>query len=261
MKKHPRKSNRNQPNKTASNHTNKTPESGQAPERALATLGRAGTPSPRPARSDQPSPRRIALVESDPDSILTIEKILQSAAEHWRFELHSRTEQALREIPAQPPDVVLLATGLPGLPTTECVHRLKVLTPTLPVLILSADPQAPDVIRCLAAGASGHLVKPAPADELISALHHALQGNTFLCRHTLAMLANHFRASAAHPPTRRLTPREEEVLGYVGQGLLNKEIADKLHISTASVHAHIANIFTRLDVHDRHAACRIYQEL
>jgi DNA-binding NarL/FixJ family response regulator len=201
------------------------------------------------------------LVENDPDSILSIEKILQSAAEHWRLEIHSSTEQALHEIPARPPDVVLLATGLPGLPITECVHRLKVLLSALPVLILSASPQAFDIIGCLAAGANGHLVKTGPADELVSALHHSLQGDTFLCQHTLAVLANHYRTNAARPRTRRLTPREEVVLGYVCQGLLNKEIADKLHISTVSVRSHLNNIYTRLEVHDRRAACRVYEEL
>jgi DNA-binding NarL/FixJ family response regulator len=248
MKRRSLKSNRNESN-NPSNHTNNIPDSDQAP---------AG-PRP-PTCSDQP-PRRIVLVENDPDSILTVEKILQRAPANWRVETRSSTDQALREIPVQPPDAVLITTGLPGLPAAECVHRLRVLLPALPVLLVSANLEASNVIRCLAAGANGHLAKSAPADEFVSALHLALRGDTFLCRHTQAVLANHFRTSAARPSARRLTPREEEILGYIGQGLLNKEIADKLHTSTSTVHAHIANIFTRLEVHDRHAACRKYQRL
>jgi DNA-binding NarL/FixJ family response regulator len=201
------------------------------------------------------------MIEQDRDSILALERVLQSAPAEWRLEVHSNAEQALREIPVRVPEVVLIAAGLPGLPPSECAHRLRVLVPVLPVLILSANPEAFDVIRCLAAGANGHLVKTATGDELLSAFDRARQGDTFLCRHTQALLANHFRTNAARPRTRRLTHREEEVLGYVGQGLLNKEIADKLCISTASVHSHIANIFTRLEVHDRRAACRTYQNL
>jgi DNA-binding NarL/FixJ family response regulator len=75
------------------------------------------------------------------------------------------------------------------------------------------------------------------------------------------VLANHYRTNAARPPTRRLTPSEEEILGYVGQGLLNKEIADKLHISTVGVRSHLVNIFARLGVHDRRTACRLYHDL
>jgi DNA-binding NarL/FixJ family response regulator len=118
------------------------------------------------------------------------------------------------------------------------------------VLVLTTYDGDGDIVRALAAGATGYLLKDTPRDELARAVRAAARGETVLAAPVAARLARHVRGPA--PPT--LTPRETEVLGGIARGLSNPDIGRELFISEATVKSHVTRIFEKLGVSDRTAA-------
>ena len=108
-------------------------------------------------------------------------------------------------------------------------------------------------VAAVQAGARGYLLKGAPRDELFSAIRVVAGGGSLLQPAVAARLIQRMAAPAS-PELIPLTDREREVLGLLAQGMQNKEIAGQLHISERTVHRHVSNIFTKLDVDSRTAA-------
>jgi DNA-binding NarL/FixJ family response regulator len=110
----------------------------------------------------------------------------------------------------------------------------------------------------LRAGASGFQLKDAPGEDLIRSAKVVAEGGAWLDPTVTARVLAAYRSSAQAPPDGRridaLTEREREVLGLIGRGLSNPEIAKELYISEVTVKSHVGHIFTKLDLRDRAAA-------
>jgi DNA-binding NarL/FixJ family response regulator len=113
------------------------------------------------------------------------------------------------------------------------------------------------VLLSLLAGASGCLIKPVSPSELKLAVEDALAGETHLCPRAQTLLGRCLRGWAVVATAEAgLSPREQDVLLCLFQRLPNKDIAEKLKIAKATVHAHVINIFKKLEVHSRAGAAR-----
>lgn len=148
------------------------------------------------------------------------------------------------------PDVVLMdlqfGTDQTG---ADATRRIRALPNPPAVLVLTNYDTDSDILGAVEAGASGYLLKDAPPEELIAAIHAAAAGETALAPAIAGRLLARMRS-----PQPRLSARETEVLRLVAGGATNNDIAARLHISDATVKSHLVHIYTKLDVSSRTAA-------
>ena len=198
---------------------------------------------------------KVSIVEDHADTRVNLLKVLQNAPELSCLHGYPDGETALREIPKNVPDVVLMDIRLPGMSGIECVAKLKEKLPKLDVLMLTTYEESDLIFESLRAGATGYLLKNMPAAELINAVVQAKTGGSPLSMRIARKIVRHFQEiEAAKPETGTLTKREYEILSLLAKGYLYKEIADQLHISINTVRVHIQNVYEKLHVHSRSQA-------
>jgi DNA-binding NarL/FixJ family response regulator len=152
------------------------------------------------------------------------------------------------------PDVVLMDIRMPRLDGLQATQRLAGTGPR--VLILTTFDLDEYVFAALRAGASGFLLKNAPATELLTGVRVVAAGDGLLAPSVTGRLIAHFTrwsaATNADPaPPVSLTPREEQVWRLIAQGLPNAQIAARLVLAETTVKSHVASLLTKLGVHDR----------
>jgi DNA-binding NarL/FixJ family response regulator len=156
------------------------------------------------------------------------------------------------------PDVVLMNARLPGLDGLEATRRITAL-PELSrvrVLILSHEERYDDLFAALRAGASGLLTRNTEPPELLRAVRLLARGGVQLSPSLTRHLIENFVAKPAPhrsipPQFEELTEREREVVSLVAWGLTNREIAEHLVVSSATVKTHVSRAMIKLHVHDR----------
>ena len=165
-------------------------------------------------------------------------------------------EEALSQVAAVNPDVVLMDLRMPGVDGVEATKRIRAQHPGVQVLVLTTYDTDDDIVRAVEAGAVGYLLKDAPREELFRGVRAAAQGESLLA----AAVASRLMGRMRNPPGSALSPRELEVLALVADGRPNKDIARSLYISETTVKTHLAHIFTKLGVDDRTAAVTVALE-
>ena len=165
--------------------------------------------------------------------------------------------QALELVALRRPDVVLLDLHMPVLDGVATTRRIVAEQPSTAVLILTTFGEDDDALEALRAGARGVLTKDAGHEEISRALHQAAAGHMTLAAPLQARLLA--AATPRDPPVRvelpdGLTAREAEVLGLIGAGFTNREIAERLFVSEATVKTHINHMFAKIGARDRAAA-------
>jgi DNA-binding NarL/FixJ family response regulator len=150
------------------------------------------------------------------------------------------------------PDVVLMDIRMPGMDGIEATRRIA---GAAKVVILTTFDEDEYVYAALRAGASGFLVKDMALDDILTAVRVVAAGDALIAPSVTRRLIEEFARRPQPPPAPRaadgITDRECEVLMLVGQGLSNTEIAGRLHISVATVKAHVSRLLTKLDARDR----------
>ena len=168
-------------------------------------------------------------------------------------------EDAIAQVAALAPDVVLMDIRMPGLGGIEATRRLtEPAGATVKVLVLTTFDLDEYVYDALRAGASGFLLKDASAEELAHAVRVVAAGDALLAPNiTKRLIAEFSRVTAAAPraPLKDrigdLTERETEVLALVAQGLSNVEIAARLVVAEQTVKTHVGRILLKLGLRDR----------
>lgn len=168
-------------------------------------------------------------------------------------------EQAVAGVEAHDPDVVLMDLHMPVVDGVEATGRLRALRPGLPVVALTTYEDDESVLAALQAGARGYLTKDAGRAAIQQAVRGAHVGHSVLDPQVQARLLDLATRSPAPEPATAvpLTAREREILGLIGQGLRNGEIARRLYITEATVKTHINNLFAKADLHSRADAVRL----
>lgn len=165
---------------------------------------------------------------------------------------------ALAAVSARRPDVVMMDVRMRGMDGVEATRRLRAMLDAPPILILTTFDDDEVLSAALRAGASGFLLKDAPAEDIIRATRVVADDGAWLDPAVTARVLATYRA--APPPSGRatrltnLTPRELDVLRLIGRGLTNPEIASALSIGEATVKTHVGRILEKLDLRDRPAA-------
>src|SRR5688572_12216164 len=189
---------------------------------------------------------RIAIVEDDARIRDSLFRLIQDAPGLHCTGAHRSAEEALEAIPRHNPDVVLMDINLPNLSGIECVRKLKTAMPQLQIIMHTVYDDSAQIFQSLEAGANGYLLKRTPPDELLAAIQEIHRGGAPMSSYIARKVIQFFHkkgpsAEAAH----NLSGREQEVLGYVAKGYINKEIADAMGVSTETVRSHLKNTYEK----------------
>jgi DNA-binding NarL/FixJ family response regulator len=201
-------------------------------------------------------PITVSIVEDNDKLRGTLAKVI-GRAEGFRFVSdYGSAEAALEDLPLVKPEVVLMDINLPGMNGVECVRKLKAVLPNIQVMMLTVYEDTENIFNALAAGASGYMLKRTPTKELIEAIREVHRGGSPMTTHIARLVVHSFQKSAAPAPAAadelaELSEREQQVLDLLSQGLIYKEIADKLQISYETVHTYIRRIYEKLQVRTR----------
>jgi len=191
-----------------------------------------------------------AIVREGLKALLASEKDIEVVGEAGSF------TEALQVAARARPEVVVLDLRLPDKSGIEVTRALKEAFPDIKkVVILSMYDEEELVIRALKSGATGYVLKRAGVTELLKAIRAVYSGEAYLdstiARRVVEGLQKGVSLKQRVGAEPELTPREEEILRLVVQGLTNQEIARRLFISIKTVQAHRANLMKKLGVHDR----------
>ena len=162
--------------------------------------------------------------------------------------------QAVAAVTEVDPDVVLLDLRMPVLDGIGATRRLVALGARARILVLTTFDSDRNVVDALQAGATGFLLKDAPADQLVAAIRAAATGDAVLAPVLARRLAGELarrRTPEGVDGMHQLTGRERDVLGQMAEGLSNAEIAQRLYITEGTVKTHVARILQKLGVRDR----------
>jgi DNA-binding NarL/FixJ family response regulator len=166
-------------------------------------------------------------------------------------------EEALAMVSELVPDVTLMDIRMPVLDGIAATRRIVESGVETKVLVLTTFDLDEYVFEALRAGASGFLLKDAPAEELAAAVRVVAAGESLLAPGVTRRVIDAFVRRPAPPSTPResrlelLTPREVEVLGLLARGLSNLDIAGKLFVSEGTTKTHVSNVLTKLGLRDR----------
>ena len=160
-------------------------------------------------------------------------------------------EQAIAALAHSPPDVALIDLGLPGMSGIECVRQLASSAPATRLLVLTKFEDAARIVEALKAGAHGYVLKGVSARELANVVRASAHGEVYVSPSLAAGMMIALTRGRPPDPLEELTERELEILKLVGQGLTNREIGQRIHLSEKTIKHYITNILQKLQVRSR----------
>ncbi|MGD8307410.1 MAG: response regulator transcription factor [Ignavibacteria bacterium] len=201
----------------------------------------------------------VAIVE-DNDKIRDGLSMLIDGSEGFKCKaVYSNAEDALKKIPGQEIDVVLMDIQLPGMSGIECVEKLKAVNLKPEIMMLTVYEDEEQIFKSIVAGATGYVLKKTPPAELLAAIRELYDGGSPMSDQIARKVVVAFQQMGkSDNETENLSERENEILSYLAKGYHDKEIADKLFLSVKTVRTHLRNIYKKLHVRSRTEAVLKY---
>jgi DNA-binding NarL/FixJ family response regulator len=168
----------------------------------------------------------------------------------------SNCEDALKALQQDAaPQVVLCDVGLPGMNGIDGISAIKAIVPGAFVIMLTVHDDHHKVFGAICAGASGYLLKDASEETITSAVHEVLNGGAPMNPRVARLVLERFaRENAAPRDSYGLSVREKQILELMVEGLIKKEIAERLGVSHHTVNNQLRSIYDKLHVHTRGGA-------
>lgn len=161
-------------------------------------------------------------------------------------------EEALQKLPEIRPDIVIMDINLPGMNGIECIRQVKDKSPGTQFMMFTVYENDDKVFEALKAGASGYLLKNTGLLQIAESVKELHEGGSPMSANIARKMVNLFRDTDKKTPFLDiLSAREKEILQLLAKGLLYKEIAEQLHITTGTVRIHIHKIYEKLHVQNR----------
>jgi two-component system, NarL family, response regulator DevR len=214
----------------------------------------------------EPAVLRVFLVEDHALVRSAVRQALASASDIEVVGEAATAEAALREVPALRPDVVIIDIDLPGMRGTELVRELAPRFPEIWLVMLTISRSERDLLDSIRSGARGFLSKDLSPDALIESIRDVRSGIMPMSRRDATLLITRLsEAAGRHRPVGpatlpELTPRENEVLALLAEGLTDREVSVALVISRRTVESHVRNVLEKLAVESRLQAARLYRQ-
>ncbi|MFF4419067.1 response regulator [Streptosporangium sp. NPDC001559] len=209
---------------------------------------------------------RVLVADDEPLITAGIRTVLESAADIEVVAEAANGRAAVEAALGHRVDVALIDVNMPVLDGLSAIEELRGLVPTLRTLVLTSFGTEPNVVRALRGGAAGFVLKSCAPDELIRAVRAAYGGDAYLSppvtRLVLGMVtpAEVDRRREAAELLGTLTPREDEVLRLLAEGMSNAEIGRGLTMSEASVKTYVSRILTKLNCSNRVQAALLVRD-
>jgi DNA-binding NarL/FixJ family response regulator len=204
---------------------------------------------------------KVAIVEDKAELRQYLTELIGSTPGHRCVCACASAEEAMVKIPAAKPDVVLMDIHLPGESGITCTAQLRQKIPKLHVIMLTVYKDLKVITQALKAGACGYVLKRSDEQEILDAIAEVRAGGAPMTSEIARMVVRSFMETPRPPDpngTDQLSPREMELLGLVAEGLTNKDLAERLSISTDTVRSHLVHIFAKLHVRCRTEAAAKY---
>ena len=161
-------------------------------------------------------------------------------------------EEAFEHLPEIRPDIVIMDINLPGMNGIECIRQVKDKSPGTQFMMFTVYENDDKVFEALKAGASGYLLKNTGLLQIAESVKELHEGGSPMSANIARKMVNLFRDNdKKNPFLDLLSNREKEILQLLAKGLLYKEIAEQLHITTGTVRIHIHKIYEKLHVQNR----------
>lgn len=202
----------------------------------------------------------VAIVDDDPSLGKGLARLIGRTQDIRCLGRYATAEEALREIPQTPVEVVLMDINLPGMDGIECVRKLKTLKPSLRIVMVTIYENPEQIFKALTAGAIGYVLKHRPSAELINAIRDAHHGGAPMSSQIARKVVQFFQDNVSANEAEDLSGRELEVLELLAKGYLIKEIADQLALGFDTVRTYIRRIYEKMHVHSRAQAVAKYHQ-
>jgi len=197
----------------------------------------------------------IWIIEDDAMFRNTLKDLLHQHAELRCEQAFGQCEDALAAMKkSDPPDIMLVDIGLPGMSGIEGIKKMKEISPGTEYIVLTIHEEDDKVFEAVRAGASGYLLKVSSADEILKAVHEVGKGGSALSAGIARKILGVFSTLKTSAAEYKLTDRENQILGLLADGLTKKMLAEKLFLSKHTIDSHIRNIYSKLHVHTRSKA-------
>jgi two-component system response regulator DegU len=198
-----------------------------------------------------PETIHVVIVDDHPIVRAGMRQVLDAAADMVVIAEGASGADALRLMAKHQPDVLVLDVNLPDVNGVEVTRRLRTLTASAAILILTFHDDQETVVGLLDAGADGYVVKDDAPETLVSAVRAVARGECWLSPKIAGKVVRPARGEAPPEPPSPLTAREQEVLRLLAQGLDNEAIAQQLNLTRRTVQNHVSAIYGKLGVASR----------
>ena len=194
---------------------------------------------------------RVLVVEDDPLVQLGIE---QTFANYPELTIIGQIDDGYLAVEASlkdPPDLVLMDIGLPGLDGISATQQIKIQQPELKIIILTSHRSETEILAALSSGADAYCIKGCDIEVLLTAIAAVSQGALYIDVAIARTILDELKIQTVPKVDHKLTQRELDVLFLLVEGLNNTEIATRLFISPNTVKSHMRSLMNKLSVNDR----------
>jgi len=203
-------------------------------------------------------PIRVSIVEDLTEVREGLVELIQSDEELSMVGSFKDAETAVEKLPALRADIVIMDINLPGMSGIECIRTIKEKCPDTEFMMFTVYENDEKVLQALKAGATGYLLKRTEPKRIVESIKELNQGGSPMSSNIARKLLTLFVHEKTKTKKEALSDRENEVLQLLADGLLYKEIAERLFIGHGTVRQHIHNIYEKLHVHNRTEAVNKY---
>ena len=205
-------------------------------------------------------PISVAIVEDLAEVREGLAELISSDRELSLIESFGNAESAVQKLPMLNADIVLMDINLPGMSGIDCIRSIKEKCPLTQFMMFTVYENDEKVLHALQAGATGYLLKRTEPQRILECIKELNQGGSPMSSNIARKLLNIFLDKKKVNKKEILSERENTVLQLLADGLLYKEIADRLNIVHGTVRQHIHNIYEKLHVSNRTEAVNKYFE-
>ena len=204
-------------------------------------------------------PIRVLLVDDHTIVRKGIRALLAQVAHITVVGEASNGQEAVTQAHALDPDVTLIDLAMPVMDGIEAIRQIMARQPGARVLVLTNFMSDDKVFPAIKAGALGYLLKDSEPADLIRAIEQVSRGEPALHPSIALLVLQELRRPAQRAPTPdALTPREVDVLRLVATGLTNREIAEQLTTTEATIKSHVSSLLSKLHLANRVQAALLY---
>ncbi|HHW30395.1 MAG TPA: response regulator transcription factor [Clostridiaceae bacterium] len=201
--------------------------------------------------------KKISILIADDHSIIRqgIKQIIEHEEDIIVVAQASNGGEAIKLAREYKPDVVLMDINMPGIDGLQAIKELKSGVNSIKIIVLTIHEDREYLFKTLKMGVDGYVLKDAEPNVLIEAIRNVYKGQTYIQSNMTKELVKEFTRVTTREKRKdsvnNLTQRELQVLELITEGMINKEIAQRLYISEKTVKNHISSIFKKLNVSDR----------